>query len=228
MRIDVAFTPDEARAAPVGIVVDVLRASSTIVQALDSGYRRVLCCADVEEAFALRDELGEAALAGERLAEAVPGFDFGNSPRDMLEPAAETLILTTTNGTRAVLTAAGRCETVLVGSLLNLDAVAAAANGRGEDVVVLCAGVDGKRTEDDAYCAGRIVELLTGERRESADDAVAVTRSFGSARDALSGSINPRQAGLEEDVVWCARENLCTVVPVVSGMHGSAAEVKPA
>jgi 2-phosphosulfolactate phosphatase len=227
VRIDVAFTPEEAGAARVGIVVDVLRASSTIVQALDSGYRRVLCCAEVEDAFALRDELGKAALAGERLAEAVPGFDFGNSPRDMLEPVAETLILATTNGTRAVVTAAGRCETVLVGSLLNLDAVAAAANVRGEDVVVLCAGVDGKRTEDDAYCAGRIVELLTGERRENAEDAVAVTHSFGSAREALSTAINPRQTGLEEDVAWCARESVCTVVPVVSGMHGSAAEVMP-
>ena len=227
MRIDVAYTPLEARAAPVGIVVDVLRASSTIVQALDSGYGRVLCCADVEDAFALRDELGEAALAGERLAEAVPGFDFGNSPRDMLEPAAETLILTTTNGTRAVVTAAGRCETVFVGSLLNLDAVTTAANARGEDVVVLCAGVDGGRAEDDAYCAGRIVDLLTGERGENADDAVAVTHSFDSAREALSASINPRQTGLEEDIAWCARENVCTVVPVVSGRRGSAAEVTP-
>jgi 2-phosphosulfolactate phosphatase len=227
VRIDVAFTPGEARAAPVGIVVDVLRASSTVVQALDSGYRRVFCCAEVEEALALRDELGEAALAGERLAEAVPGFDFGNSPRDMLEPVAETLILTTTNGTRAVVTAAGRCETVLVGSLLNLDAIAAAANVRGEHVVVLCAGVDGERAEDDAYCAGRIVELLTGERGENADDAVAVARSFGSAREALSASINPRQTGLAEDVAWCARENVCTAVPVVSGMHGTAAEVTP-
>jgi 2-phosphosulfolactate phosphatase len=227
VRIDVAFTPEEARAAPVGIVVDVLRASSTIVQALDSGYRRVFCCAEVEEAFALRDELGKAALAGERLAEAVPGFDFGNSPRDMLEPVAEMLILATTNGTRAVVTVAGQCETVLVGSLLNLDAVAAAANARGEDVVVVCAGVDGVRTDDDAYCAGRIVELLTGEHAESAKDAVAVERSFASAREALSAAINPRQTGLEEDIAWCARENVCTVVPVVSGMHDTAAEVTP-
>jgi 2-phosphosulfolactate phosphatase len=227
VRIDVAFTPEEARAAPVGIVVDVLRASSTIVQALDSGYRRVFCCAEVEEAFALRDELGKAALAGERLAEAVPGFDFGNSPRDMLEPVAEMLILATTNGTRAVVTVAGQCETVLVGSLLNLDAVAAAANARGEDVVVVCAGVDGVRTDDDAYCAGRIVELLTGEHAESAKDAVAVARSFASAREALSAAINPRQTGLEEDIAWCARENVCTVVPVVSGMHDTAAEVTP-
>ena len=108
MRVDVAFTPTEAKTATVGIVVDVVRATSTIVQALDSGYRRVLCCDEVEEAFALREELGEGALAGERLAATVPGFDFGNSPRDMLEPNAETLILTTTNGTRAVVAAARR------------------------------------------------------------------------------------------------------------------------
>lgn len=225
MRVHVAFTPDEGWTAPVGIVVDVLRASSTIVQALDSGYRRVLCCAEVDEAFALRDELGEGALAGERLAASIPGFDFGNSPREMVEPIAETLILTTTNGTRAIVAAASRCETVFVGSLINLDVVAAAANARARDVVVLCAGVDGKRTEDDAYCAGRIVELLRAERGKNADEAVAVARSFGSPREALSASDNPRQAGLEEDIAWCARESVSTVVPGVSGTHGAAVEV---
>ena len=226
MRVDVAFTPQEARKATVGIVVDVVRATSTIVQALDSGYRRVLCCAEVEEAFALREEIGEGALAGERLAATVPGFDFGNSPRDMLEPSAETLILTTTNGTRAIVSAARRCETVLVGSLLNLEAVSvtAVAHAR-DDVVVLCAGVEGRRTEDDVYCAGRIAGLLGGDLTEAAEEAVAVARSFASAHEALSASINPRQAGLAEDVAWCARENVCTVVPTVSGMLGAAAEV---
>lgn len=228
MRVHVAFTPDEEGTAPVGIVVDVLRASSTIVQALDSGYRRVLCCAEVDEAFALRDELGEGALAGERLAASIPGFDFGNSPREMVEPIAETLILTTTNGTRAVVAAASRCETVFVGSLLNLDAVVAAANARARDVIVLCAGVDGKRSEDDVYCAGRIVELLTAERGENADEGVAVARSFGSPREALSSSGNLRQAGLEEDIAWCARVNVCTVVPGVSGTHGASVEVTAA
>ena len=227
MRVDVAFTPDKAKTATVGIVVDVVRASSTIVQALDSGYCRVLCCAEVEEAFALREELGEGALAGERLAATVPGFDFGNSPRDMLEPTADTLILTTTNGTRAVVAAARRCETVLVGSLLNLDAVvaAAAATAQGEDVVVLCAGVEGRRSEDDVYCAGRIAERLSTDFSEAAEEAIAVARSFASAHEALSASINPQQAGLTEDVAWCARANVCTVAPRVSGMHGAAAVV---
>lgn len=225
MRVDVAFTPQEPVSGPVGIVVDVLRATSTIVQALASGYRRVLCCAEVEEAFALRKEVGEAVLAGERLAASIPGFDLGNSPRDFVEPLGETLILTTTNGTRAVIAAAGRCDVVLIGSLLNLEAVADAARARGEDVAVVCAGVEGARALDDAYCAGRIAELLDGERSESADEALAISRSFSSAQEALEASGNPRQRDLGEDIAWCARESVAAVVPILVRTHGPAAEL---
>ena len=89
-----------------GSSIDVIRATSTICQALASGYRRVLCAAEVEEARALREALGEGILGGERQAVRIPGFDLGNSPREYLEPAGETLILSTTNGTRAVVAAA--------------------------------------------------------------------------------------------------------------------------
>ena len=107
MRTHVSFTPAEQPAATVGIVVDVLRATSTMTQALASGYERVLCCAEIEEARALADAEGPAKLAGERRLEHIEGFDFGNSPRELEgEPAAETLILTTTNGTRLLVAAA--------------------------------------------------------------------------------------------------------------------------
>ena len=223
--MDVAFTPEEPVTGPVGIVVDVLRATSTIVQALASGYRRVLCCAEVDEAFALRDEVGGAVLAGERLAAPIPGFDLGNSPRDFLEPLGETLILTTTNGTQAVIAAAARCEAVLIGSLLNLEAVAAAARVRGEDVAVVCAGIEGERALDDAYCAGRIAALLDGERTETADEALSISRSFSTAQEALEASGNPRQRDLAEDIAWCARESVYVVVPTLAGTRGTAAEV---
>ena len=91
----------------------------------------MLCCAEVEEALELRARLGEGVLAGERKAVAIPGFDLGNSPLEFTEPLDETLVFTTTNGTRAILSAAAAAETVLVGSLLNLDAVAAARAGTG-------------------------------------------------------------------------------------------------
>ena len=93
MQAHVAFTPDEARSAPVGIVVDVLRATSTIAQALASGYERVYCCAEIEEAVALRGELGEGLLGGERSAVRIEGFEVGASPREFLgEPRAQTVI----------------------------------------------------------------------------------------------------------------------------------------
>ena len=132
MLVHVAFTPGEQTPAPVGIVVDVLRATSTMTQALASGYRRVLCCAEIEEARTLAQSEGPAKLAGERRLEHIEGFDFGNSPREVAgKPAAETLILSTTNGTRLLVSAAERFEHVYVGSLLNLDAVAAAAREHG-------------------------------------------------------------------------------------------------
>src|SRR5690242_5523098 len=151
MPVHVAFTPAEAAPASIGVVVDVLRATSTIAQALAAGYERVLCCAEIDEARALRSELPDSLLGGERQAIKVEGFDVGASPREFLEARARTLILSTTNGTRAILETARRCDRVLLGSLLNLSAVARAADGA--DVVVVCAGFQGGFALDDVYCA---------------------------------------------------------------------------
>src|SRR5919201_5159431 len=141
MRVHVAFTPDEAAFAPVGIVVDVLRATSTIAQALASGFRRGLFCAEIEEARAFRAEIPDSLVGGERKAVRIEGFDVGASPREFLEPRAEALILSTTNGTRAILETARRCDEVFLGSLLNLAAVADAS--RGGDVAVVFARFPG-------------------------------------------------------------------------------------
>jgi 2-phosphosulfolactate phosphatase len=221
----VAFTPAEAIRVPTAIVVDVLRATSTIVQALDAGYLRVFCCAEVEEARALRESLNGAVLAGEREAQAIPGFDLGNSPREFVRPLGEQVVLTTTNGTRAVVTAAAASDAVLIGSLLNLNAVAAAAAELAEDTTVVCAGVDGVFSLDDVYCAGRIVEALGAERTDAAEAAVRVAGSFPTAEDGLHAAQNPRQEGLDEDIAWCARENVSALVPRFLGMRGPGAEV---
>ena len=225
MRVDVAFTPDEAVSAPVAIVVDVLRATSTIAQALAAGYPRVLCCGEVEEARALRETLGEGLLGGERKAIRIEGFDVGASPREFLEARDETLILSTTNGTRAIVAAAARSEEVLLGSLLNLDGVAVAAQERGKDVAIVCAGFQGRFALDDAYCAGRIVGLLEATRGDGALAASLVAAAY---PDAVTG-LNARTygpLGLEEDIAWCARESVLDVVPRFTGMVGPAAEIR--
>ena len=225
MLVDVAFTPAETIRVPIAIVVDVLRATSTIVQALDAGYRRVFCCAEEEDARSLREDLIGAVLAGEREGQAIPGFDLGNSPREFVRPLGEQVVLTTTNGTRAVVTAAAASDAVLIGSLLNLDAVAAAAAELAEDVTVVCAGVDGVFSLDDVYCAGRIVQALEGKLTDAAEAALRVTASFPTAEDGLRAAQNPRQEGLDEDIAWCAQENVSAVVPRFLGMRGPAAEV---
>ena len=224
MHVDVAFTPGEATSARVGIVVDVLRATSTIAQALAAGYDRVLCCAEIEEARTLRAEIPDSLVGGERDAVQIEGFDVGASPREFLEPRAETLILSTTNGTQSILTAASRCDEVLLGSLLNLEAVAAAVRERGRDAVVVCAGFKGRFALDDAYCAGRIVELLDADRSDAALAAALVARAFPDAREGLNArTYGP--PGLEEDIAFCAREDVLEVVPRFSRMVGSAAEI---
>ena len=223
--MDVAFTPGEAASAPVGIVVDVLRATSTFAQALAAGYRRVLCCHGIDEARALREELGEGLLGGERNAVRIEGFDVGASPREFLEARAETLIASTTNGTQAILAAAERCDEVLLGSLLNLEAVARTARARGEDVAILCAGFQGGFALDDAYCAGRIVQLLEATRTDAAVAADLVASSFADPYAGLTArTYGP--PGLEEDIRFCARESVLEVVPRFTGLVGPAAEIR--
>jgi 2-phosphosulfolactate phosphatase len=222
VRIHVAFTPAERIDTKIGIVVDVLRMTSTVAQALAAGYQRVLCCREIEEARVLKETLENAIVGGEREAKKIDGFDVGASPREFLEPRAETLILSTTNGTGAILTTAENCEQVYLGSLLNLDAVAAAA--RGEDVTVVCAGFKGAFALDDAYCAGRIVQLLDGDPTDAALASDLLARSFPDAHQALlARTYGP--PGLEEDIAYCAQENLLDVVPRFAGMYGPAAEV---
>jgi 2-phosphosulfolactate phosphatase len=224
--VHVAFTPAEAGSADVGIVVDVIRASSSIAAALAGGYERVLCCREIEEAKALRSELGdEAVVGGEREAVLVPGFDVGASPREFAAGAlARTLVLSTTNGTAAILTAVARCDTVVVGSLLNLRAVTEAARNAGGDVVIICAGFKETFALDDAYCAGRFVAELGGERTDAAIAAELVARSFPTALDGLNArTYGP--PGLEADIEFCAQVDALETVPRFSRMVGTAAEV---
>ena len=230
MRVHVAFTPDEAGAAPTGIVIDVIRATTTMVQALASGYERVFCTAEVEDARRLREELGEGVLGGERNARRIDGFDLGNSPREYVEPAGGTLIISTTNGTRAVVSAAQRCDRVLVASLLNLAAVVDAARAAAEGAVVLCAGVQGTLALDDAYVAGRIVELLGWQRTDASEAAARLASTWSGAEEAFRASKSGRNLlenapELEEDIAFCARESVLEVVPRLVGLRGSAAEI---
>ena len=228
MRVHVAFTPDEAAEAPTGVVIDVIRATSTICQALDAGYRRIWCAAEVEDARDLKES--DVTLGGERLGVRIDGFDLGISPREYLEPRSGTLAMSTTNGTRAIVAAVERCERVVIASLLNLDAVTRLARSFGDDVAVFCAGVKGAFALDDAYVAGRVAAGLGFERSDAAEAATRLAASYGDAEEAFRASRSGRNLinhgpELEADIPWCARESVLDVVPRLIGMHGVAAEI---
>ncbi len=229
MLAHVAFTPDQAASAPTGVVVDVIRATSTIAQALAAGYERVLCAAEVEDARALAGP--SVTLGGERLGVRIEGFDLGNSPQEYLSPRSATLAMSTTNGTRAIVTAAMRCDRVLIASLLNLRAVVEAVRSHGEDVVVFCAGVKGDPCLDDTFVAGRIVECLGWERTDAAETAVRLVHSYATAEEAFRTSRSGRNLinhgpELEADIAWVAREDVLDVVPRLVALDGAVAEIR--
>ena len=230
MRVHVAFTPDEGGEAPTGIVIDVIRATTTICQALSSGYERVLCVSEVDEAFAVRETLPAGVLGGERKNVLVPGFDLGNSPREYVERRDGPLVLTTTNGTRAVVSAARRCKRVLVASLVNLGAAVKATREAGEDAIVVCAGVQGTLALDDAYVAGRIVELLGWERTDASEAAARLAGTWSDAEQALRASKSGRNLlenapELEDDIAFCAQESVLDLVPRLVALRDGVAEI---
>jgi phosphosulfolactate phosphohydrolase-like enzyme len=112
----------------------------------------------------------------------------------------------------------------VLGSLLNLGAVARYVRERDVDTAVFCAGFKGAFALDDAYCAGRIVALLDAERSDAAVAAELVASSFPDAHAALlARTYGP--PGLEEDILFCSRESVLSVVPRLSRMTGPAAEI---
>lgn len=166
MRLDVAFLPHEVRDIEhtVCIVVDLVRATTTLTALFDAGCRTVYIARTVDGARKAAADRG-ALLCGERQGTKVPGFDYGNSPLefDGLDLSGKEAVLTTTNGTAAVHLVRG-APAVLAGALRNAAAVTEsallAAGSAGHGITVVCAGREGRFALDDSYCAGYLVALL--------------------------------------------------------------------
>jgi 2-phosphosulfolactate phosphatase len=221
--IDVTFLGTDVRPAATAVVIDVLRATSTITLALASGYERVLVAGSIDDATALRAD--GRTLAGEVGCARAPGFDLGNSPEETLTPRGAELVLATTNGAPAIVAAAASCDEVLVASLLNLDAVLAQLAER-DDVLLVCAGTDGRVSMEDVYLAGRVSAGLAGDRTDAARIAEAVAAAYPEPFDALSasgGAVGLRREGLESDIAFCAQESIVDVVGRLTQMVEGAA-----
>jgi 2-phosphosulfolactate phosphatase len=228
--VDVCFTPQEIRPVEVAVVVDVLRATSTIVQALAVGYPHVVCCKSVATARDLRAP--GRVLAGESACERPPDFELGNSPAAMATAGrrGDELVLATTNGSPAVVAAAHAAERVLVGCLLNLRVVLAAVPTDAR-VAIICSGTNGRPALEDVYVAGRLVAGLGGVPSDAARVAERVASGYGSPLEPLAASEDAAQlraTGQERDIAWCARESVLEVVPEVWSVEDGASVVGPA
>ncbi|HEX3232593.1 MAG TPA: 2-phosphosulfolactate phosphatase [Gemmatimonadales bacterium] len=175
MRLDVLFTPVGLIPAEVQgrtvFVLDILRATTAMCAALTRGAKAMIPVASTEEALRLAQTIGSAdvLLAGEKNCVRIPGFHLGNSPLEMTESAVrgKTIIITTTNGTKALLACQGAAA-VYPACAANLSLAAEKAREaleRDGDLLVVCAGRDGAFSLDDAYCAGRLVAAVLGDRR---------------------------------------------------------------
>ncbi|SHF34698.1 2-phosphosulfolactate phosphatase [Desulforamulus putei] len=175
------------------VVFDILRASSTVCTALASGCKEVIPVVEVADAFTLAKTLPDNSflLGGERGAVKVPGFHLGNSPLEYTSNAVKdkTVILTTTNGTRATRLAAAGSGQVFIGSLLNVSAVAKQLLEMDRDIVLVCAGTRGKFSLEDTLAAGMVTRQLLKLRQ---------TKGFPSAAQRenlpLNGPVYPDEA----------------------------------
>ncbi len=225
VKLHVALGPRDPAPADVAIVVDCIRATTTISHALDNGYASVTCVGEVADAHAERAD--GVLLGGERHGVLIEGFDLGNSPAEYAERKGDRLVLTTTNGTRAILQSVDEATTVLVGALVNAQAlvdVALSAVPADGMIVVRCAGVRGEVALDDAYVAGvllqRLAESLTGSiATDGARTALAIARAYPDALTALNDSQSARDldgTGHEADIARCAQVDSLASAPRVT------------
>ncbi|HEY4321852.1 MAG TPA: 2-phosphosulfolactate phosphatase [Gemmatimonadales bacterium] len=212
MRLDVLFSPRELAPGELTdravLVIDVLRATSTMCAALFHGARAVLPTADAAGAMALAELLGseDVVLAGERNCVRIAGFQLGNSPSEMVDSVVrgKNVVMSTTNGTGALLATAGAREVAVVAAV-NLTAAADHARhllADGDDLVILCAGREHGFGLDDAYIAGCVaVRALGGRRRRKGlnDGALAAVDLEGHYGDRTERVLALSRAGRELD-----------------------------
>ena len=230
MNIRVFATPREWNEDDVrdttAIVVDVLRASSTIIQAMANGAREILPVATPAEAgeLAAKAGRGDVLLGGERDGKMIEGFDLGNSPFEYVpgRVAGRTIVFASTNGAPALV----RCkvaEQVLVASFNNYSAAVAVARTFGNDVAIICSGRQGKFSLEDFVCAGKLVEGIVGQNGPLAHDgAQAALDLFRYYRSQISEVVRNSfhgkylaGLGFEADLEYCARVDAQQVVPML-------------
>jgi 2-phosphosulfolactate phosphatase len=233
VRLDVFFTPIQAKPADTAgrlvVIVDVLRASTTVATALGNGAKTVMPLEGADEVISRSKEFHRSAviLAGEQKMLPITGFDLGNSPQDFTKKAVEgkTILITTTNGTRALLGVQGARD-IVIASYVNFTAVLAlmkVAASSNTDIAIICAGEEGGFTLEDAACAGRYVRALPKradgmQLNDAASASVLIEKKYGENiaklfKDSTHGQAL-QEAGFGDDLAAAAKVDAYPVVPI--------------
>ncbi|GMX65098.1 2-phosphosulfolactate phosphatase family protein [Paenibacillus elgii] len=235
MNIQVIASINEARSDDLQhktvIVIDVLRATSTMLTALAGGCRTLVPVETVSQAKSLQSP--GTLLGGERSCKKIPGFDFGNSPLEYTPEAVsgKTLIMTTTNGTRAI-HKARKADHVLIGAFLNAGACARKAASLDQEIVLVCSGAQDVFSLEDGLCAGLLVhELLQlsgcdpdspAAAQTVGDFGLAMLHAYRQVQDRLTemllscaGGRRLTKLGFRDDVTYCSQIDLLPLAPVV-------------
>lgn len=226
-HIEVCFTPGEYEyfkgEYDIVVVIDVLRATSAICAAFHHGVKSIIPVSTIEEALEYKSK--GYLVGAERKGQIVEGFDFGNSPFSYMKPelVGQEVVLTTTNGTKA-LSIASDAPIVVVGSLLNLDALCQWLEIQEKNTLCLCSGWQDKFNLEDTICAGAISEYLlgTGKFTSAEDSSIAAKYLY------LSAWLNPlgylkssshrrrlKNLNLNEDIKYCLTPNQTDVIPIL-------------
>ncbi|GAB2525192.1 2-phosphosulfolactate phosphatase [Spirosoma aerophilum] len=226
-QIDVCLTPDLLHLHTVEntivVVADVFRATSCMVTAFAYGVNSIIPVATVAECQ-LYQERGYLAAA-ERNAKRVEGFELDNSPFTYMDERIRgtNVAMTTTNGTLAI-TKSRSAVKVLVGSFLNLDAIARFLKSERYDVMVLCAGWKGRVNMEDTLFAGALVERLKDSYTMAEDSAIMAWRLYCQGKDNLPSYLSNsshiqrlQRLGIQKDITYCLQHDLYDVVPVLRG-----------
>ena len=234
MRIDCCFTHQSCEAGLLegcdALVIDVLRATSSIITALDAGAKAIIPVSEIASALELAATMPGSILAGEREGEKLIGFDLGNSPNEFTREtvAGRVIISCSTNGTAAVIKAAA-AKRVWLAALLNSQAVADKLLNEGvRDLVIVCAGTLGEPSLDDILAAGAVISRLSAAKPEQNDSAFIAARLYESYRSvgmtqALKLAFHAQKLirfQRQADVEYCARENISALVPWLNKADG--------
>ncbi len=223
MKIDLILRHEDFLAkhgrGRTAIVIDVLRATTSIVTAIMNGVSSIVPVMTSEEAFRMREKHGYL-LAGEENGLMIQGFDFGNSPLEFERNRVKgkTLVLCTSNGTKAIVKASA-AEEVVLASFLNASSVAASAARLGRDVVILCAGTIGQESLEDTVCGGMIADALGGELSPNALEARRLFLKhkddvLNCLRDSFHGQ-DLIKLGFAKDLEYASQVDKTDVLPVL-------------